>query len=169
MDCSPITGPSVVLNRKLQDFFPFLPWHAAYLRYKYSTNVNVFLKKKIRPFCSSLALAAPFLQELLGNHVLDADLHQGRRFHHRHPRAAARDVRPERELHQPRHREGDYSRPQLLRMGYAVGRIPSEAFFTILSGCNYRKEMEAGAIARASLKASHEFICAFAFCSLLAV
>lgn len=42
--------------------------------------------------CSSLPLTAPFLQKFFGNHMLDADLHQRGRFHHRHPRAAERDV-----------------------------------------------------------------------------
>lgn len=41
--------------------------------------------------------------------MLDAGLHQRRGFRHRRPRAAERDVHPERELHQSQHCEGDFA------------------------------------------------------------
>lgn len=46
-----------------------------------------------------LSAPAPLLQELPGHHVADADLHQRRGLHHRHPGAPQRDVHPERGVH----------------------------------------------------------------------
>lgn len=55
---------------------------------------------------SFLSATAPLLQKLPGHHISDADLHQGRGLHHRHPGAPQRDVHPERGVHWPTYCQG---------------------------------------------------------------